>query len=123
MAQESHISDDWFVGEAKAFPFTIYQEDATGVVTTTPQDITGWALRWDLRRSDSEADPVVLTKAIGTGISITNGPLGQGTITLVATDAAALQPRIYRHALKRTDAGSETVLFVGNAVLKKATTR
>jgi hypothetical protein len=123
MAEESSITGDWFVGEDKVFPFTIYQKGADGVLTTTAQDITGWALRWDVRRSDSEADPPVLTKATGSGISITSGINGQGTVTIADTDTDALSPRTYRHALKRTDDGSETVLLFGNAVLGKRTTR
>lgn len=123
MAEEANIASDWFVGEDKIFAFTIYQKSAAGVLSPSRQDITGWALRWDLRRSDSEGDPVVLTKATGSGIAITNGAQGEGTITLVDTDTDSLSPRVYRHALKRTDDGSETVLLFGNAVLKKATTR
>lgn len=123
MAEESHIPTDWYIGEDKVFPFTIYQKSADGTLTTTRQDISGWALRWDVRRTDSEADPVVLTKVTSAGIVITDGPNGQGTITVADTDTDALSPRIYRHALKRTDDGSETVLLFGNAVLGKRTAR
>jgi len=123
MAEVSSIGSDWFVGEDKVFAFTIYQKTPAGVLTTTPQDISGWTLRWDMRRSDNEADPAVLTKATGSGIAITSGPNGQGTITIDDTDTDTLAPRLYRHALKRADPGSETVLLYGNAVLGKRTAR
>jgi len=119
MAEQADIVDDWFVGEDKIFAFTIYQKDSAGNLTTTPQNISGWTLRWDLRRSDSAADPVVLTKTP----TVTNGALGQGQFTIDDTDTDNLAAKVYRHALKRTDGGSETVLFYGNAVLGKRTTR
>jgi hypothetical protein len=123
MAEESHISGDWYVGEDKVFPFTIYQKSADGVLSTTPQNISGWALRWDMRRNDNEVDPPVLTKTTSAGITITDGPNGVGTIAIASADTDALSPRMYRHSLKRTDAGSETELLFGNAVLGRRTTR
>lgn len=124
MAEEANIPSDWYIGEDKIFAFTIYQKTSAGVLTTTPQAITGWALRWDVRRYDSEADPAVLSKSTAGGtITITDGPNGQGQIALADTDTDALPSRVYRHALKRVDDGSETVLLFGNAILKRATTR
>jgi hypothetical protein len=123
MAEASSIVGDWYVGEDKVFPFTIYQKTSAGVLTTTPQDITGWSMKWEMRRSDGAADPVVLSKTTSAGIAITSGPSGTGTITIDDTDTDSLDPRLYRHSLKRTDAGSETVLLYGNAVLGKRTTR
>jgi hypothetical protein len=123
MAEQSDITSEWYVGEDKVFPFTIYQKSAAGVLSTTPQAITGWALRWDVRLNDNAADPPIITKTTGAGIAITDGPSGQGTITIDDTDTDSLAPRVYRHSLKRTDAGSETELLYGNAVLGKRTTR
>lgn len=124
MAEESNISTDFYIGEDKEFPFIIYQKDASGNLTTTPQNLTGWSLRWDMRKTDNAIDPVVLTKSTGgSGITIDVGSGGTGTITIADTDTDALPPRVYRHALKRTDNGSETVLLYGNAVLGKRTTR
>jgi hypothetical protein len=122
MAEESHITE-WYVGEDKVFPFTIYQKTAAGVLTTTPQDITGWTLRWDLRRSDTAADPVVLTKATPTGVTIDPGTGGTGFVTVLDTDSDTLAPNAYRHALKRDDANFETILSYGNAILKKRAAR
>ena len=124
MAEEANIPSDFFIGEDKIFAFTIYQKTAAGVLTTTPQNIAGWALKWDMRRYDSEADPAVLSKTTGAGtITITDGINGQGQIAIADTDTDSLAQRVYRHSLKRTDDGSETVLFYGNAILKRATVR
>jgi hypothetical protein len=86
MAEASSIVSDWYVGEDKVFAFTIYQKSADGTLTTTPQDITGWSLKWELRRSDSEADPAIITKTTGSGIVVTSGVNGQGAITIDDTD-------------------------------------
>lgn len=123
MAEAASIVSDWYVGEDKIFAFQIFQKSADGVLTTTPQDITGWAMKWEMRRSDNEADPPVLSKTTSAGIAITSAAQGQGTITIADTDTDSVTPRMYRHALKRTDDGSETVLLFGNAVLGKRTTR
>jgi hypothetical protein len=123
MAEESHITGDWFVGEDKIFPFTIYQKSAAGVLSSTPQDISGWALKWEMRISDTAPDPATLTKVTPTGITINAGTGGTGFVTIASNDTDTLAPRAYRHSLKRTDAGSETELLYGNAVLGKRTTR
>lgn len=123
MAEESNITGEWYVGEDKTFPFTIYQKSAAGVLSGTPQDITGWALKWELRISDTSVDPATLTKTTSAGITINAGTGGTGFVTIADTDTDALSPRVYRHALKRTDDGSETVLLYGDATLGKRTTR
>jgi len=122
MAEQSHITD-WAIGEDKTFAFTIYQKTAASVLTSTPQDITGWTLRWDMRRSDSEADPVVLSKVTPAQIVINPGTGGTGYIVIEDIDTDLLSGRVYRHAMKRADLGSETVLFFGNALLAKRATR
>jgi hypothetical protein len=67
MAEQSDITSEWYVGEDKVFPFTIYQKSAAGVLSTTPQAITGWALRWDVRLNDNAADPPIITKTTAPG--------------------------------------------------------
>ena len=41
-------------------------------------------------------------------------------VAIADTDTAALAAGIYKHALKRTDEGSETILSFGDLVLQKA---
>ena len=119
MAIEDHISesDNWFIGEDKSLIFTVYQADGI-----TPQNITGWALEWDLRKTDADAT-AVLTKTTASGIALTTPTSGVCTVTIADTDTDTLDPGTYRHALKRTTADSETILTYGNATIKQAAVR
>lgn len=116
-------ADGWYVGEDKLLSFTIY----TSTAKTAAKDITGWALSWKLRRKKPDADPALLTKATGgSGITITgtfNADPALNTqravVTIADTDTDGLGAGSYWHELKRTDAGSETVLAQGIAVLKQ----
>lgn len=112
-------SDDFYTGEDKTLTFTIYQSDGA-----TPQNITGWALSYTWKRQLSDADSAaVLTKTTGGGIVLTTPTDGVCTVTIADTDTDALTARTYRHELKRTDAGSETVLTTGTVVLQQAVHR
>lgn len=120
MAREQNIdaSHHWFLGEDKFLDWTIFQADGV-----TPQNITGWALEWTLRRTIAEADPPVLTKSTASGITITGGAQGQLRVTILDTDTNTLPARVYQYALKRTEDGSETVLAFGKADIRQAVIR
>ena len=124
MAEEANIPTDFYIGTDVQFPFVIYQKTAAGVLTSIRQNITGWAWRWDMRRYDSEADPPALTRSTASGtIVITDANNGEGYISIADTDTDGLPARAYRHAMKRTDDGSEGIAFYGNAILARVTTR
>lgn len=71
-----------------------------------------WAILFDVRTSDRAATSV-LSK-----VATCDGPYA--VVVLTATDMA-LRPRRYRYALKRMDAGRETVLLRGDFCPQKAT--
>lgn len=114
MAIEANITKDdgWYLGEDKSLAFTVYQSDGT-----TPQDMTGWALSWRIKKKRTDADAsAILTKTTASGISISTSV---ATVTVADTDTDALTARGYYHELKRTDAGFEAVLSQGVAVLQR----
>lgn len=111
--------DDFFIGEDKTLPVTIYQANKR-----TIQNITGWGLSWMLKGSLTDADAdAVLTKTTTNGITLSAPSSGVCTIAIADTDTDSLDPATYVHELKRTDAGSETVLFQGRCVLKRGVHR
>lgn len=128
MATESPISRaaGWFAGEDKVLKFPVYQADGV-----TPEDVTGWAFAWVLRKRDDDPDPPVLEKTtVGGGITITgtyNADPAVNTqrveVAIADTDTENLDAGRYRHSLKRTDEGSETILAFGDAYLQRATAR
>ena len=111
--------DDFYTGEDKTLTVTIYQADGT-----TAQNITGWTLSYTWKKALSDPDAAaVLTKTTSSGIALTTPASGICTITIADTDTDALTARTYVHELKRTDAGSETVLTTGTVVLQQAVHR
>lgn len=111
MATQTDIaaSEHWFLGEDKTLQFTVV--DSVGAA----QNITGWALEWVLRRG--EGLTALLTKTTGAGITLTTPASGICTVTIADTDTDDFEPGGYWHTLRRTDAGTETVLAFGNVVL------
>jgi hypothetical protein len=109
-------TDNWFLGEDKSFPITIYQSDGS-----TPQDISGWSLIYVLRRAPASADPALISKTTSDGIVLTTPLSGLCTVSIADTDTEDLAEGKYYYSLKRTDAGQETILTYGYAYLRRAT--
>jgi hypothetical protein len=111
--------DDLYTGEDKTLTITVYQADGA-----TPQDITGWALSyvWKKTLADPDAE-AALTKTTSSGITLTTPASGICTVTIADTDTDHLPARTYVHELKRTDAGSETVLTTGTVLLQQSAHR
>ena len=110
-------SDRFFTNADKELTFAIKQADGV-----TPQNITGWALSWMLKRRKTDADASALvTKTTGGGtITITDGPNGVCTLTVTDENTAAVRAGLYVHELKRTDVGAETPLTEGTVVLRQS---
>lgn len=126
MAIEQNITgdNDWFIGEDKTLgntddPWVVYQKDGS-----TPQNITGWSISWMLKRKPTDADAAALiTKTVGSGITVLSAAQGEISVAIADTDTDGLRANIYRHELKRTDAGFETILAFGSCQLKQSVHR
>lgn len=112
MAEQADIAaaDNWFLGEDKVLEFTVV--DSAGAAV----NITGWALEWILRSGAGER--ALLTKTVGSGVTITGGAGGVCQVAIADTDTDDLAAGRYWHALRRTDAGNEAVLSYGQVVLR-----
>lgn len=106
MAQKVDIlnTDNLRKGSNYTITFTVLDDN------NDPVNISGWSLTytWKVRDTDAAA---VLTKTVGSGITLTDPTNGVGTIALVPADTSSLRPRVYYHRLMRTDAG-----FVGSVI-------
>ncbi len=118
MSKDSPITktDNWFLGEDRKLRFTV--EDASGLA----QDISGWTLEWVLRERPWGTQALI-TKTTGAGITITNASGGVCEVAIADDDTLSLPPGGYFHTLRRTNAGAETVLAFGDAVLQQPATR
>jgi len=112
-----------FVGEDKIFTQHVLNgppdDDAS-----IPVDITGWNIRFDVRKSDKAPDPAIFSKT-ATIVGVYNAVRALNTqraqTSLTDTELNTVTNRTYRFSWKRMDDGVETVLCRGPFVVEKAT--
>lgn len=93
------------------------EQTTTGVAGGPDVDITGWALVFSLKKRLS--GKIVLTKSIGSGITITDGAAGRADVVLSDDDTNDLVPGDYNYDLKRDDPGAEAIVTVGTITVKE----
>ena len=115
--QQDIVGDDAHLqGTDFTYPCQILNGAETAAI-----DISGWALSWMVKRYKADADlSALITKTTSSGIAIAGSYNADpdvstqlATITVEDTDTTTLSPGLYYHELKRTTAGSETVLIYG----------
>lgn len=125
LQQDITADDGFFTGEDAVIRFTVY----TSAAKTTCINIAGWALSWMVKKRVSDADSAAkVTKTTAAGIAITgvfNASPALNTqraeITIADSDTMTqLVSGVYRHELKRTDAGSEQVLAYGTLYARRS---
>ncbi len=94
--------------------FSFYKgEDVVITDTMDPTTaISGWSLQFTLRKNYGDPSPL-LTKTIGSGITVTDATNGVFTIALADADTVNLAPGAYVYDIERTNAGNRTVLTIG----------
>jgi len=90
-------------------------EDVTIEVTVTGVNIAGWALSFAIARS--RRDTAIITKTVGSGITITDEDNGVFEITIPDTDTDGIPVGPCVWDVKRSDAGHEAVLTRGKLEL------
>jgi hypothetical protein len=115
-------ADRFFTNADIVFRFAIYEADGI-----TPKDVTGYALAWLLKARLADADLDALVSKETPAITITGtfnaDPEVNTQRVLVSVsdeDTADVPAGFYFHELKRTDAGAETPLCSGRAVLQQS---
>ena len=103
---------EFFAGEDKLIRDTIYQEDGV-----TVENITGWSIEFRLEKHSRETSSLV-TKSVGSGVTITDGPNGVFEVQLDAADTLGLKARKYNYQIWRTDTNENHVLSEGVLTLK-----
>lgn len=120
MALDATIGGDGslFVGEDKVFKLEVID------INSAPVNITGWVLRFDVRKLDASPAPPILsfTPTIsGTFNASRVINTQRAIVTVTSTDMDKFKAGTFRHSWKRMDSGSETVLAWGNFIPQKAT--
>ncbi len=120
MALGTLHSFDMHRGDARVITFTVV-DDQDAVV-----DITTATLLWVFSKQDTEsAEPqplgaVLVTKSIGSGITVTDAVNGEGEVALDSADTVArLAPLDYHQELQITLSGKPSTVMFGVITLKK----
>lgn len=107
MAITAHISCE--EGE----DITLNESPASG---QTPTSISGWTITFTLSADTDDATAALVTKTIGSGITIVSASAGTFTIALTSADTNQT-PGKYVYDVRRTNAGFETVLTKGTLII------
>lgn len=83
---------------------------------TDGTNVTGWTIKWVLT---DEEDNVLLTKTVGSGLTLTTPASGLFTLSLTADDTD-LTPGVYFWETKRTDDNLEETLATGTMIVNKS---
>lgn len=95
------------------YPWTI-TDPASGLAL----DITGWSISFTLKQTYSGG--ALITKTVGSGITLTNPTAGVLSVSLLAADTNQTAGR-YFYALARTDSGAHAILTAGDWTIKDDT--
>ena len=76
-----------YAGDTLILEITAKDSDGTAL------DLTGLTVKWSLARVNTS--PALLTKTVGSGITVTNAALGQFKVELTPTDTASFSGEYY----------------------------
>jgi hypothetical protein len=118
--QPIETDDNWFIAEDRTLRLVVYTEGTTlADITLDPaanrEDIDGWSIDWELRKSQHGAVSILVKTA-----AITDGENGEAEVVIASADTAALPPGDYFHTFARVDVGEQGVLAFGEAVLRRS---
>lgn len=100
---------DAYQGEDISYDFALTDGGA-------PLDITGWSISFRVGLVGNES---IITKTVGSGITVTDAANGELTIALTASDLTRINAS-YLCELRRTGTGVEAVLGIGSLNLKNS---
>lgn len=107
-----------FVGEDKTFRLELIDSDEL------PVDMSGWSIRFDVRKSVTAPDPAIFSKTaslVGAYSPVRATNTQRAIVSLTDTEMNTVKARTYQCSWKRMDDGSETVLAYGAFAPEKAT--
>ena len=96
-----------YIDTDKSFRVTVRNLDGV-----TPTNIASWTATFTVH-AYGDPNVVYITKTVGSGITISNGPAGEMTIVVDDDDVDDMPLSGYEYRLERTNAGSEFVIGRG----------
>ncbi len=102
----------------------VRSDDETLDILVTDQDtgaainLTGATLKWMAKRRRNDADvDALISKAIGTGITVTNAAGGVAEVAITAANTNAIVPGAYYWELQSVDAAAKTHTLAGGRIV------
>lgn len=74
-------------------------------IPTDVVDITGWTITFTVVSRLPQTNTALLTKTLGDGVTVTNAPGGDFTVSLSSADIQSLGSGQFYYAVTRTNAG------------------
>ncbi len=108
MASRQNITTSWYQDTDWTLQLTIVDS------AKAAKDISGWAITAEVQDLTCK---VVITMTVGSGITIVDGPAGRADVLFSASDSQPLALGRYNYSIRRTDAGSKTMLILGDITL------
>lgn len=88
-------------------------KDTNGNTIYEPCDLTGAIIKWGLKKTVNSLE-ILVTKTIGSGITVTDAVNGKYTIKLEPDDTKPLKADTYYHECEITDnSGNVSTSFIG----------
>lgn len=106
------VDESLFLEEDRPLEYTVLDEDGVAV------NITGWTVTWTLR-VDRATSAALITKTVGSGITLTTPASGILRVTIDSADWSTIDPGNYWMVLERTGSGTNAVLSRGYMVVKQ----
>jgi hypothetical protein len=103
-------------GDTRTLEITVKDEDSA-VVNISTATIT-WALSKQDSASVAPKGAAIVTKTVGDGVTITDGPNGRVDVAISAADTSALSGDYY-HELEVTISSSVSTVLFGTVTIKK----
>lgn len=118
MAEVTIVNIQQFKQTDYALTFIVKGIDPNNTKKRIPLDISGWQFKWSCKDTDDPTSTEYIVKDTAGGKIVVNGDQvgfkGYLSFTIRAADTAAMVIRNYRHGMKRTDSGAETLEMKGD---------
>lgn len=124
MAEVTIVNIQQFKQTDYAVTCIIKGVDPNNTKKRIPLDISGWNFKWSVKDDDDPTSTEHIVKDTAGGKIVENPDqvnfTGYLSFTIQAADTAAMVIKKYRHGMKRTDSGAETLEMRGDYDLLEA---
>jgi len=105
-------------GDSRTLELTINDEDGAALDITTATEIT-WALSKKVSDSVIPKGGALITKTLGSGVTLIDGPTGRADVAITPEDTADMKEDDYYHEVQLELGGDTSTVLFGTVTLLK----